>query len=150
MHNQNNLIYKLKPANYNLKEVLVTENALYSNGKIISVPKDIVSGNYLRKYQSGSLMQTLSRLPGIGSLDIGSAQSKPVVRGLAFERVVVAENGIKHEAQEWGADHGLEIDPFSFEKIEIIKGPASLMYGANAIGGVIDLKQTAIISQTMI
>jgi iron complex outermembrane receptor protein len=144
MHNQNNLIYKLKPANYNLKEVLVTENALYSNGKIISVPKDIVSGNYLRKYQSGSLMQTLSRLPGIGSLDIGSAQSKPVVRGLAFERVVVAENGIKHEAQEWGADHGLEIDPFSFEKIEIIKGPASLMYGANAIGGVIDLKQTAI------
>jgi iron complex outermembrane receptor protein len=142
--NTNKLIYKLKSANLNLREILVTQNSIYSNGKILSIPKDIVSENYLRKYQSGSLMQTLSRLPGIGSLDIGSGQSKPVIRGLAFNRIVVAENGIKHEAQEWGADHGLEIDPFLVEKIEIVKGPVSLMYGSSAIGGVIDMKQASI------
>jgi iron complex outermembrane recepter protein len=55
--------------------------------------------------------------------------------------VVVVENGIKHEGQQWGADHGLEVDQFAFDRIEVIKGPASLIYGSDAIGGVIDLKQ---------
>lgn len=138
------LVYKLKTADLNLREILVTENGLYAQGKSASIPGDFINGNYLRKYQAGSLMQTLSRMPGIGSLDIGSGQSKPAIRGLAFNRIVVAENGIKHEAQEWGADHGLEIDPFLVEKIEIVKGPASLMHGPNAIGGVIDMKHAAI------
>ena len=79
-------------------------------------------------------------MPGITSIDIGSGQSKPVIRGLGFNRVVVVENNIKHEAQQWGADHGLEIDQYAVDIIEIIKGPASLEYGSDAIGGVIDMK----------
>lgn len=55
-----------------------------------------------------------------------------------------AETGIRHEAQEWGADHGLEIDQHGIERIELIKGPASLLYGSNAIGGVITLEQLAV------
>ncbi|MGV8091244.1 MAG: TonB-dependent receptor [Mangrovibacterium sp.] len=104
----------------------------------------IVGEQFLKENLSGSLMQTLRRLPGVSSIDIGSGQSKPVIRGLSFNRVVVAENGIKHEAQEWGADHGLEIDQHGVERIELIKGPASLMYGSNAIGGVINLKQLSV------
>ncbi len=108
---------------------------------------EVVDSRFLNENQSGRLMQTLSRMPGISSIDIGSGQSKPVIRGLSFNRVAVAENGIKHEGQEWGADHGLEIDQYGIERIEIIKGPASLMYGSNAIGGVIDLKQLAVPSK---
>ncbi|MDM1296692.1 TonB-dependent receptor [Sphingobacterium sp. N143] len=93
----------------------------------------------LQKFQGGSLMQTLSRIPGVGSIGIGASQSKPQIRGLGFNRVITVENGIKHEGQQWGLDHGLEIDQYSIGSAEIIKGPSSFMYGSDAIGGVIRL-----------
>lgn len=124
-----------------LNELTVSGGKILQNGSSLSL--QVVDKSFVRANASGSLMQSLSRLPGIGSMDIGSGQSKPSIRGLGFNRIVVAENGIKHQAQEWGADHGLEIDPYNVERIEITKGPASLMYGANAIGGVIDMMQIA-------
>ncbi|MDD3077965.1 MAG: TonB-dependent receptor [Paludibacter sp.] len=124
-----------------LDEITVTENAVNTRKAESSMNVEVIDKNFVNSNLSGSLMQTLNRLPGISSMDIGAGQSKPVIRGLGFSRVAVAENSIKHEAQEWGADHGLEIDQFTVEQIEVIKGPASLMYGANAIGGVIDLKE---------
>lgn len=124
-----------------LREVVISETANGSRDKELSMSIDVVDKAFMNENRSGSLMQTLSRIPGVSSMNIGSGQSKPMIRGLGFNRVVVAENGIKHEAQEWGADHGLEIDQMGIERIELIKGPASLIYGANAIGGVIDLKQ---------
>lgn len=126
-----------------LREVVVSETANGSRDKDLSMSINVVDKVFMDENRSGSLMQTLSRIPGVSSMNIGSGQSKPMIRGLGFNRVVVAENGIKHEAQEWGADHGLEIDQMGVERIELIKGPASLIYGANAIGGVIDLKQIA-------
>lgn len=96
-----------------------------------------VSKNFLEANRENSLMQTLKKLPGIGSMDIGSGQSKPTIRGLGFNRVVVVQDGIKHEAQQWGVDHGLEIDQFGIGDIRIIKGPASLLYGSDAIAGTI-------------
>ncbi|RYD70320.1 MAG: TonB-dependent receptor, partial [Sphingobacteriales bacterium] len=72
-------------------------------------------------------------------IGIGSGQSKPLIRGLGFNRVVVVDKGIKHEGQQWGADHGLEIDQFAIGEIELIKGSASFIYGSDAIGGVIDI-----------
>ncbi len=132
---------QLHASNTLLNEVVVNDLYLVKSRKESSMSLEIVDKKFLNQNSTGSLMQTLSRLPGISSMDIGAGQSKPVIRGLGFNRLVVAENGVKHEAQEWGADHGLEIDQFSVERIEVIKGPASLMYGANAIGGVIDLKQ---------
>lgn len=89
---------------------------------------------------SGSLMQTLSGIPGVQAMSIGSGSSKPAIRGLGFNRTVVTENGVKHDGQQWGEDHGLEIDQFSVDEVEIIKGPASLAYGSDAIGGVINLQ----------
>jgi len=136
-----NLTIKLLSSAKLLDEVVVNESSRANLKKEYSMPVEIVNKAFLTENMAGSLMQTLSRLPGVSSMDIGSGQSKPVIRGLGFNRVVVAENGVKHEAQEWGADHGLEIDQFTVERVEVLKGPASLMYGANAIGGVIDLKQ---------
>lgn len=88
---------------------------------------------------SGSLMQSLSSIPGVKAINIGSSQSKPAIRGLGFNRMAVTENGIKHEGQQWGEEHGLEIDQFAVDRVEIIKGPAALLYGSDAIGGVINL-----------
>ena len=148
--NDQNIKISLEPKSLQLEEVNIKGTAQKTAKQEDSRNVEIVDNNYLRENLSGSLMQTLSRMPGISSIDIGSGQSKPVIRGLSFNRVAVAENGIKHEGQEWGADHGLEIDQYGIERIEVIKGPASLMYGSNAIGGVIDLKQLAVPSNNTI
>jgi len=100
---------------------------------------DILNADSIQKYQAGSLMQTLSRLPGVNAIGIGANQSKPQIRGLGFNRVATVENGIKHEGQQWGLDHGLEIDQFSVGSAEVLKGASSFLYGSDAIGGVIRL-----------
>ncbi len=98
-----------------------------------------VGSEYLQQNFAGSLMQTLEGLPGVKAMTIGSGQSKPTIRGLGFNRMAVTEDGIKHEGQQWGDDHGLEIDQFAVDRAEVIKGPAALLYGSDAIGGVLSL-----------
>ena len=98
-----------------------------------------ISHDYLQQHFSGSLMQTLEGVPGVKAMAIGSGQSKPTIRGLGFNRLAVTEDGIKHEGQQWGDDHGLEIDQFAVDRAEVIKGPAALLYGSDAIGGVLNL-----------
>ena len=94
---------------------------------------------YLAENIAGSLMQSLEGIPGIKAMSIGSGQSKPTIRGLGFNRMVVTEDGIKHEGQQWGDDHGLEMDQFAIDHAEVIKGPAALLHGSDAIGGVLNL-----------
>ena len=122
-----------------LQEVVVADNYSLHRNREESLLVEVVNDVFIKENLGGSLMQSLERLPGIGSLEIGSGQSKPVIRGLAFNRVVVVENGIKHEGQQWGADHGLEVDQFAYDRIEVIKGPSALLYGSDAMGGVISL-----------
>ncbi|MRH99504.1 TonB-dependent receptor [Kriegella sp. EG-1] len=103
-----------------------------------------VSEEFLKSNRENSLMQTLSKIARVSTINIGSGQSKPVIRGLGFNRVAVVQNGIKHEAQQWGNDHGLEIDQHGIENIQIIKGPASLLYGSDAIAGVVNIQPNKI------
>lgn len=127
-----------------LEEVVIrgVSTHVFRPGESRSV--EFVGASYLRENLSGSLMETLSKLPGVGAIGIGSGNSKPLIRGLGFNRVLVAEHGIRHEGQQWGSDHGLEIDQFAIEGVEIIKGPASVLYGSDAIAGVISLIQAAV------
>jgi iron complex outermembrane receptor protein len=123
-----------------LDEVVIRDKYAETQKKENSLNVEIVNSDYLKQNFGGSIMKSLERLPGISTIDIGSGQSKPVIRGLSFNRIVAVENGIKHESQQWGSDHGLEIDQYAIDNIEVIKGPASLIYGSDAIGGVIDMK----------
>lgn len=129
--------------NVSLSEVVVTENYQYLRNKNTTLHMDVIGKNFLKEHFSGNLMQTLEQLPGVHSMDIGSGFSKPVIRGMGFNRVSVTENGIKQEGQQWGADHGLEIDAFNVEQVNIRKGPASLLYGSDAMGGVVEITQAA-------
>jgi iron complex outermembrane receptor protein len=135
---------KLKPEVTELKTVEISSNArnIRENSEARSI--DLVDQRFIQQHLGGSLMQTLDRLPGINNIGIGSGQSKPLIRGLGFNRVVVVDKGIKHEGQQWGADHGLEIDQFATGEIEVIKGPSSFIYGSDAIGGAINLKPVAV------
>lgn len=133
-------ILKLKPSITSLEEVFVlgkTGARIEKESATVSVS---VNEEFLQANRENSLMQTLRKIPGVSTMTIGSGQSKPTIRGLGFNRVSVIQNGIKHEAQQWGSDHGLEIDQYGIQDIRIIKGPASLMYGSDAIGGVVDIQ----------
>lgn len=131
---------RLKSSSVSLQEVVVTDHYAEIRKREESLNIEVVNHDYLKQNLGGSLMKSLERLPGVTTLDIGSGQSKPVIRGLGFNRVVVVENNLKHEAQQWGADHGLEIDQYAVDNVVVLKGPASLMVGSDAIGGVIDLR----------
>ncbi|MBR9922882.1 MAG: TonB-dependent receptor [Bacteroidetes bacterium] len=87
----------------------------------------------------GTFARSIEKLPGISSIQVGVGIAKPVIRGLSANRIIVTQNGVKQEGQQWGSDHGLEIDPYSIERVEIIKGPASLQYGSDGLGGVINI-----------
>ncbi len=132
--------FQLDVSTLSLQEVVVRDNYAETRKKEESLNIEIVNDDYLKQNLGGSVMNSIERLPGVSAINIGSGQSKPVIRGLGFNRVVVVENNIKHEAQQWGADHGLEIDQYALGTIEVIKGPASLMYGSDAMGGIIDMK----------
>lgn len=103
-----------------------------------------VGKQYMEDNFGGSLMQSLAKLSGVKAMAVGSGESKPIIRGLGFNRVLVAENGIKHEGQQWGDDHGLEVDQYDVDNVEVIKGPAALTYGSDAIGGVINLQNNSV------
>ena len=124
-----------------LREVVITDR--YAEQRMAESPLnlEIVNRQFLREHEGGSLMKSLERLPGVSAREIGAGQSKPVIRGLGYNRVVVVENGIKHQGQQWGMDHGLEVDQYAVDRIEVIKGPSSIRYGSDAMGGVIELTQ---------
>ncbi len=87
----------------------------------------------------GTFAKSIEKLPGISAINVGVGIAKPVIRGLSFNRIIVNQQGIKQESQQWGADHGLELDQFDVERVEIIKGPGSLQYGSDGLGGVINI-----------
>lgn len=107
--------------------------------KNLTTSVDVANKKFLKQYFTGNLMQTLEYVPGVRSMDVGAGFSKPMVRGMGFNRIVVSEQGIKQEGQQWGSDHGLEIDAFNMSKILVYKGPQALQYGSDAIGGVIEI-----------
>ena len=130
----------LRDSTTELQEVEVNGKTKKREAQELATVSHTVSKDFLDKNRENSLMQTLRNIPGVSTINIGSGQSKPVIRGLGFNRVVVVQNGIKHEAQQWGNDHGLEIDQYGVESVKIIKGPASLLYGSDAIAGVVDIQ----------
>src|SRR5690606_31898411 len=88
---------------------------------------------------STNLIDALSTTPGVSQIATGPAISKPTIRGLGYNRLVVINDGIRQEGQQWGDEHGIEIDEYSVNKVEVLKGPASIMYGSDALAGVINI-----------
>jgi iron complex outermembrane recepter protein len=94
----------------------------------------------LDEVRGQTLGETLEHLPGMTALQTGPSISKPVVRGLHSQRVLVLNAGVSQEGQQWGGEHAPEIDPFAPVRIEVIKGVSGVEYGVGAIGGVIRLE----------
>ena len=135
--------FKLSPSAIEAKEVVVTGNALSSDNDRSSISVTPIDKNQLLTVPSTNLINSISKVPGVSEITTGGEISKPVIRGLGYNRIITINEGIRQEGNQWGDEHGIEIDQFSADRIEVLKGPASLFYGSDAMGGVINiLEQT--------
>jgi iron complex outermembrane receptor protein len=100
-------------------------------------PITVLDVTALRGKASSNIIDALASEPGVSQVTTGAGISKPVIRGLGYNRVVVISDGLRQEGQQWGDEHGVEIDANEVHSVEIIKGPASLMYGSDALAGVL-------------
>ena len=99
--------------------------------------KTILGGKQLFIEQGNNLGETLKKLPGVSSLNTGNSISKPIIHGMHSNRVLILNNGIRHEGQNWGSEHAPEIDPTLAKNITLVKGANAVRYGSDAIAGVI-------------
>lgn len=90
-----------------------------------------------RTVESNVVDALVKNAPGVTSMKTGPNISKPFIRGLGYNRVLTLYDGVRQEGQQWGDEHGLEVDAYNIHKAEVIKGPASLMYGSDALAGVV-------------
>lgn len=128
----------LQPVHYSIEEVKITASKNELKRNIVSYV-ELKSIEELNELPKSSLGQMLETIPGVYNLSTGPGISKPVIRGLQGTRVLTLLNGVRLEGQQWGGDHGLGIGELGVGTIEILKGPASLQYGSDALGGVLYL-----------
>ncbi|WNB18442.1 TonB-dependent receptor [Marivirga arenosa] len=127
-----------------LFEVKVVSDNILSRVIDKTQPVQMVDKDFIERNSSGTFSGALAALPGVNTINVGVGIAKPMIRGMSFNRIMVNNRGIKQEGQQWGADHGLEIDPFDVDQVEVIKGPGSLLFGPDGMGGVINIKENNI------
>ena len=130
-----------------INEVIITGQSAATQLTKMPTPISIITKTDLHQQASTNIIDAISHQPGISQITTGSGISKPIIRGLGYNRVVVVNNGVRQEGQQWGDEHGIEIDENDISRVEILKGPASLMYGSDAMAGVINLFSDPVLAQ---
>ncbi len=139
-----NISFVLNADKNQLHEVVVNGVRMHD---LHTVAHAELKGLQLLQTRGGSLGDALKELPGLNAIQTGPNISKPVIHGLHSNRVLILNNGVRQEGQQWGSEHAPEIDPFVANRIQVVKGAASVRYGADAIGGVVLLDADPLPSQ---
>ncbi|HVZ55919.1 MAG TPA: TonB-dependent receptor, partial [Chitinophagaceae bacterium] len=123
-------------------EVVVTGLSKATQIRRSPIPIVSVSHNYLSTNLSTNIIDALTKVPGVSAVTTGPNISKPYIRGLGYNRILTLYDGVRQEGQQWGDEHGIEVDQYSIDHVEIVKGPSSLTYGSDALAGVVNLIPT--------
>lgn len=126
----------LKPQDLLLQTITVTEEHAKQEEALSS---EHFTSRFIEENLQGAFAKSIEAIAGISAINVGVGIAKPVIRGLSANRIIVNHQGVKQESQQWGSDHGLEIDQFDASRVEIIKGPGALQYGSDGLGGVINI-----------
>ncbi|MBN9114485.1 MAG: TonB-dependent receptor plug domain-containing protein, partial [Pandoraea sp.] len=122
-----------------LPTTFVTGNPLGRAAADLTVPLTELDGKALALRRAGTLGETLDGLPGVSATSYGPNVSRPIIRGLDGDRIRVLQNGTAAlDASSLSYDHAVAQDPLTIERVEVVRGPAALLYGGNAVGGVIN------------
>lgn len=125
--------------NINLAPLAVTGNPLGLGADELVVPVKVLNGRELSLQRAGTIGETLSNIPGVSSTGFGPNVGRPIIRGLDAERVRIMQNGVGIlDASSLSFDHAVSIDPLVIEQIDVVRGPAALLYGGSAMGGVVN------------
>lgn len=130
--------------------VIVTSFLRAISTRRTPTPVTIIKKEELFRGVTTNLIDALAKVPGVSQITTGPAISKPIIRGLGYNRVVVMNDGIRQEGQQWGDEHGIEIDEYNVSRIEVLKVPASLIYGSDALAGVINIISNVPVSDGII
>lgn len=126
--------------NKSLNEIVVTGVTRATRIKENPVAVVSLSSKQIEQTVESNIIDVLVKnVPGLNAVKTGANISKPFIRGLGYNRVLILYDGIRQEGQQWGDEHGIEVDAYNIYKAEIIKGPASMMYGSDALAGVVSL-----------
>lgn len=117
----------------------VTGNPLGVGSDQMVVPISILNGRELSLRRESTLAETLNTIPGVSNSSFGPSVGRPMIRGMDSDRIRILQNGINNlDASNLSFDHGVSIDPLIIEQIDVIRGPATLLYGGGAVGGVVN------------
>lgn len=123
-----------------LPGIVVTGTTAATLGRETLRPTSVVTGQELARQLDATLAGTLEREPGLAVTSVGPATARPVIRGLGGDRVLVLEDGARvGDLSSTSSDHAVSVDPLNAHRIEVVRGPTALLYGSNAIGGVINV-----------
>lgn len=122
-----------------VSEVVVTGASRATEIKTSPLPIATIDRKGIDQNLSTNIIDALTNVPGVNAVTTGPNISKPFIRGLGYNRVLTLNDGIRQEGQQWGDEHGIEVDENAIGKVEVIKGPASLIYGSDAMAGVVNL-----------
>ena len=129
---------QMKPSAIEMEEVIIsTPFHKLQSENVMKVERESISS--LKQNGAVNLSEGITNIAGVESVSTGLSIGKPVIRGLSSNRVLVYTQGIRLENQQFGDEHGLGINDAGIESVEVIKGPASLLYGSDALGGVLYL-----------
>jgi Outer membrane receptor proteins, mostly Fe transport len=135
--------------NFQLQENIIEESEVVVTGlskatqiRRSPIPIVSVSHNFINSNLNTNIIDAITKVPGVTAVTTGPNVSKPYIRGLGFNRILTLYDGVRQEGQQWGDEHGIEADQYSIDRIEIVKGPASLSYGSDAVAGVVNLIPT--------
>lgn len=131
--------FELEASHKELTEVVITGVSVATENAVNPVQTTTLNKIWLNQNSSTNIIDAISYKPGISQITTGVGIAKPVIRGLGFNRVITLHNNMRQEGQQWGNEHGIEIDEFSIDRVEIIKGPGSLIYGSDAMAGAVNL-----------
>ncbi len=134
-----NTAFAEESTDIDLAPLPVTGNPLGVSSDELVVPVTVLNGRELSLQRQGTLGETLNGIPGVTATQFGPNASRPVIRGLDAERVRILQNGVGIlDASSLSFDHAVAVDPLVIEQIDVIRGPASLLYGGSAVGGVVN------------
>ena len=132
-------VYAADAAQIDLPALAVTGNPLGVGSDELVVPVSVLNGRELSLRREGTIGETLNGIPGVTATQFGPNASRPVIRGLDGERVRIMQNGIGIlDASSLSFDHAVGVDPLIIEQIDVVRGPAALLYGGSAVGGVVN------------
>jgi iron complex outermembrane receptor protein len=140
LKNTTEVVFKMEER---VNDEIVIEGYRINNRPEISNTESLEKED-LSRVRGASLGESLKSIPGVTVLQTGPTIFKPVIQGMYGNRVLILNNGIRQEGQQWGNEHAPEVDPFIASKISVIKGAQSIRYGSDAIGGVVLLEPEAL------